>query len=75
MLRLLIAASCLLVLTKAASQIHRVPMLDGRIVGGEATDIEHYPYQASMLYYSEHKCGAVIISEDYVLTAGHCTPG
>lgn len=53
----------------------RVPMLDGRIVGGEATQIEEYPYQASLQYFLSHICGAVIISENYVVTAAHCTDG
>lgn len=52
-----------------------VPTLDGRIIGGESTFIEEYPYQASLLYLSSHRCGAVIVSEDFVLTAAHCTIG
>lgn len=62
-------------LTNAAPQHRRVPMLDGRIVGGEATFIEEYPYQASLQYLFSHICGAVIISENYVVTAAHCTDG
>lgn len=52
-----------------------VPMLDGRIVGGDPTVIEEYNYQASLLYFSSHRCGAAIISPTYVLTAAHCTAG
>lgn len=75
MFRLLIAAACLTALTQAAPQTYGVPMLDGRIVGGEATFIEEYPYQASLQYYSSHRCGAVIISEEFLVTAAHCTDG
>lgn len=73
--RLLIAAACLTALTQGAPQTYGVPMLDGRIVGGEATFIEEYPYQASLQYYSSHRCGAVIINENFVVTAAHCTSG
>lgn len=52
-----------------------VPILDGRIVGGEPTFIEEYPYQASLLLNSYHRCGAAIISELFSLTAAHCTNG
>lgn len=74
MITLLVALTCA-ALVNAAPQLHRVPMLDGRIVGGEPTDIEDRPYQASLLYLSEHTSGAVIISENYVVTAAHCTVG
>lgn len=75
MFRLLVAVACIASLTQAAPQTFGRPMLDGRIVGGEATFIEQYPYQASLQYYSSHRCGAVVISENYVVTAAHCTSG
>lgn len=74
MIRILAAIACAAVIS-AAPQLHRVPMLDGKIVGGEAADIEEYPYQASLQYALSHICGAVIISENYVVTAAHCTSG
>ncbi|XP_076630163.1 trypsin-1 [Colletes latitarsis] len=50
--------------------------MDGRIVGGEETTIEHAPYQVSLeksKYNSySHNCGGSIISRNWVLTAGHC---
>lgn len=73
MFRLFITVASLTALTQAAPQTYGVPGLDGRIVGGEATFIEEYPYQASLQYYSSHICGAVIISDIFVLTAAHCT--
>lgn len=60
-------------LTQASPKIYGVPMLDGRIVGGKPTTIEDYPYQVSLQHRSSHVCGGVVISEDYVVTAAHCT--
>lgn len=71
MFYLFIVVACLGALLEAAPR--GVPMLDGRIVGGEPTSIEEYPYQASLQYLSFHICGAVVISENYVVTAAHCT--
>lgn len=62
-------------LSQAAPQTYGVPMLDGRIIGGEPALIEDYPYQVSLQYDTYHICGGVIISENYVVTAAHCTDG
>lgn len=70
MLRLLIAVAYLAILTQAAPQSH-----GSKITGGESTLIEEHPYQASLQIFSSHFCGAVIFSEDYVVTAAHCTDG
>lgn len=43
-----------------------------RIVGGHETRIEDVPYQASIRYYSLHRCGGAIISEKTILSAAHC---
>ncbi|KAJ4451714.1 hypothetical protein ANN_03184, partial [Periplaneta americana] len=58
----------------AAPRIRR-PRLDGRIVGGSDADIANYPYQLSFEYNGSHRCGASIISENWVLTAAHCVDG
>ncbi|KAJ4451719.1 hypothetical protein ANN_03189 [Periplaneta americana] len=48
---------------------------DGRIVGGEPADITNFPYQVSFEFFGSHHCGAAIISELWVVTAGHCVDG
>ena len=51
------------------------PRLDSRIVGGEATTIEEYPYQISLLSYGSHICGGSIVASNFIVTAAHCTDG
>lgn len=51
----------------------RVP--DDRIVGGNVTEIEEFPYIASLQRYGMHTCGCNIISSNFLLTAAHCTYG
>ncbi|XP_043481596.1 trypsin-1-like [Leptopilina heterotoma] len=46
---------------------------NGRIVGGNPTTIEEVPYQVSLQAYGFSFCGGSIISENWILTAGHCT--
>lgn len=46
---------------------------NGRIVGGEETDITVVPYMASLRFAGVHSCGCVILSTTYVITAAHCT--
>jgi len=52
-----------------------VPMLDGRIVGGDATTIEQYPHQISMTNFGSHRCGGSILSVRKTITAAHCVRG
>ncbi|PSN49651.1 hypothetical protein C0J52_14792 [Blattella germanica] len=61
---------------RAAPRLKRPhPRLDGRIVGGVDANIEDMPYQLSFEYYGSHRCGASIISNDWIVTAAHCVDG
>ncbi|KAM8713350.1 hypothetical protein ACLKA7_013633 [Drosophila subpalustris] len=48
------------------------PQYDGRIVGGQVTDIRNFPYQASIQLNGQHICGGAIIGDYFILTAAHC---
>lgn len=43
-----------------------------RIVGGEATTIEQFPYQAALLLDGVQICGGTIINNYLIVTAAHC---
>jgi len=46
-----------------------------RIVGGQETTVNEYPWQAAMAYRGQRTtfCGGSVISTKYVITAAHCT--
>ncbi|XP_055923221.1 trypsin-like [Eupeodes corollae] len=44
----------------------------GRIVGGEPTTIEKFPYQVSLQKGGSHFCGGSLYSPDIIITAAHC---
>ncbi|XP_043285567.1 transmembrane protease serine 9-like [Venturia canescens] len=50
----------------------------GRIVGGEDAEPGEFPYQVSLQWSQSssqegrHFCGGCILSENYIVTAGHC---
>jgi len=44
------------------------------IVGGRVAKPHSRPYMASLQESRNHRCGGILIREDYVLTAAHCKP-
>uniref|UniRef100_A0A1B0D3I6 trypsin n=1 Tax=Phlebotomus papatasi TaxID=29031 RepID=A0A1B0D3I6_PHLPP len=48
---------------------------DGKIVGGYPANIEDFPYQGALMYRNRFLCGCSIISDQWILTAAHCTKG
>ncbi|XP_030022826.2 trypsin 3A1 [Manduca sexta] len=46
---------------------------DDRIVGGQEADIVHHPHQVGFILNGSYFCGGFIISENYIVTAAHCT--
>nr|XP_049696758.1 trypsin-1-like [Helicoverpa armigera] len=45
---------------------------DNRIVGGKNASIDDHPYQVSFIVNNSYFCGGFIVSENYIITAGHC---
>lgn len=43
-----------------------------KIVGGRSASIKECPYQVSILVNNEAYCGGSIISQNWIITAGHC---
>ncbi|KAL7500408.1 hypothetical protein ACHAWT_008882 [Skeletonema menzelii] len=46
-----------------------------RIIGGQTTTRDRYPYAASLIdaKSNRHLCGGTLIAPDIILTAGHCS--
>ncbi|XP_049957847.1 vitellin-degrading protease-like [Schistocerca serialis cubense] len=48
---------------------------DDRVLGGEPADISQFPWQVSVEYVEAHRCGASIVSANWVMTAAWCIWG
>ncbi|XP_063221882.1 trypsin alpha-3-like [Bacillus rossius redtenbacheri] len=71
-MRELLLVSCLLFSVYGAS-INDPYQLDGRIIGGYQISISNAPYQAAYELNGRQKCGASVISNNYALSAAHCS--
>lgn len=45
---------------------------EDRIVGGEDTAIEHWPWQVSLQWNHQHACGGALLSTRWIISAAHC---
>ncbi|KAH8417067.1 hypothetical protein KR222_002565, partial [Zaprionus bogoriensis] len=67
--------SALLLLTVACVGVSAAPPM-GRVVNGTDARVENYPFVISLRGSTgSHSCGGSIISQQFVMTAAHCTAG
>ena len=46
-----------------------------RIIGGEVSEIEPFPFQVALMIGDFQFCGGTLLNSEYVLSAAHCTDG
>ena len=46
-----------------------------RIVGGDEATPHQYPWMAALFIDDKYFCGGTLISDEWVMTAGHCADG
>ena len=49
-----------------------LPNREDRVLGGEITSKLEYPWIAYLTYRGKLYCGASLINDRYLITAGHC---
>ncbi|GLH05764.1 Trypsin-7 [Gryllus bimaculatus] len=52
-----------------------MPNKKNRIVGGQETQVNQYPWMAKLFYRGRFYCAGSLINSKYVLTAAHCLHG
>lgn len=52
-----------------------LPNTSTRIVGGQNTGTQQYPWMTMLLYRGQFYCGGSLINSNHVLTAAHCVRG
>jgi len=72
---IMLKAIVLLCVVGAALGLQRPRGTGERIIGGQQAARGQFPYQAQIQYLNGHQCGASIINEHWVVTAGHCVTG
>ncbi|XP_016996376.2 trypsin beta-like [Drosophila takahashii] len=63
---------CIFLISSAALIFAGSISISERIVGGQPANISEVPWQVSLLERGKHDCGAVIFSDEIVITAAHC---
>ncbi|XP_018055483.1 PREDICTED: transmembrane protease serine 9-like [Atta colombica] len=48
---------------------------ESRIVGGQTTSMNEFPWMCRLSYLNKFYCGCTLINDRYVLTAAHCVKG
>ncbi|XP_049301265.1 trypsin-1-like [Anopheles funestus] len=43
-----------------------------RVIGGNTSDIDRFPWMAALYYRERFTCGGSLINDRYILTAAHC---
>ncbi|KAM4878047.1 putative serine protease 47 isoform 2-T2 [Thomomys bottae] len=53
-------------------QVCGKPKVMGKVFGGQSAMAGQWPWQASLLFRSQHFCGAVLIDAQWLVSAAHC---
>ncbi|XP_017058185.1 chymotrypsin-2 [Drosophila ficusphila] len=65
-----------LIVLLAISSVGQAAPPTGRVVNGSDSSVQKYPFVVSLRSWDgAHSCGGSIISQNFVMTAAHCTNG